>query len=86
MTEFHKKLRHLSTTMLHWAEENKIRTKRNGNYEIPQRNGVDWKSDFKFVTKLDSMLADGLDVKLKKKEMEMCNQLYKYYGNVYDPV
>ena len=83
MTEFHKKLRHLSTTMIHWAEENKIRTKRNGNYEIPQRNGVDWKSDFKFVTKLDSMLADGLDVKLKKKEMEMCNQLYKYYGSVY---
>ena len=83
MTEFHKKLRHLSTTMIHWAEENKIRTKRNGDYEIPQRNGVDWKSDFKFVTKLDSMLADGLDVKLKKKEMEMCNQLYKYYGSVY---
>ena len=83
MTEFHKKLKHLSATMLHWAEENKIRTKRNGNYEIPQRNGIDWKSDFKFVTKLDSMLADGLDVKLKKKEMEMCNQLYKYYGSVY---
>ena len=83
MKEFHKKLRHLSTTMIQWAEENKIRTKRNGDYEIPQRNGVDWKSDFKFVTKLDSMLADGLDVKLKKKEMEMCNQLYKYYGSVY---
>ena len=83
MKEFHKKLRHLSTTMIQWAEENKIRTKRNGDYEIPQRNGVDWKSDFKFVTKLDSMLADGLDDKLKKKEMEMCNQLYKYYGNVY---
>jgi len=83
MKEFHKKLRHLSTTMIQWAEENKIRTKRNGDYEIPQRNGVDWKEDFKFVTKLDSMLADGLDDKLKKKEMEMCNQLYKYYGNVY---
>ena len=83
MKEFHKKLKHLSATMLHWAEENKIRTKRNGNYEIPQRNGVDWKEDFKFVTKLDSMLADGLDNKLKKKEMEMCNELYKYYGNVY---
>ena len=69
--------------MLQWAEENKIRTKRNGDYEIPQRNGIDWKEDFKFVTKLDSMLADGLDVKLKKKEMEMCNQLYKYYGSVY---
>ena len=83
MKEFHKKLRHLSTTMIQWAEENKIRTKRNGDYEIPQRNGIDWKEDFKFVTKLDSMLADGLDVKLKKKEMKMCNELYKYYGNVY---
>ena len=84
MKEFHKKLRHLSTTMIQWAEENKIRTKRNGDYEIPQRNGIDWKEDFKFVTKLDSMLADGLDVKLKKKEMKMCNELYKYYGSCYD--
>ena len=87
MTELHKKLRHLSTTMIQWAEENKTQRKVvegiAGDYEIPQRNGVDWKSDFKFVTKLDSMLADGLDVKLKKKEMEMCNQLYKYYGSVY---
>ena len=86
MTEFHKKLRHLSTTMIQWAEENKIRTKRNGDYEIPQRNGVDWKEDFKFVQKLDSMLADGLDDKLKKKEMKMCNELYKYYGSVYDKI
>ena len=87
MTEFHKKLRHLSTTMLHWAEDNKIQRKVvegiAGDYEIPQRNGIDWKFDFKFVTKLDRMLSDGLDDKLKKKEMEMCNQLYKYYGNVY---
>ena len=96
MTKFHKKLRHLSTTMLHWAEENKTQRKVvegiAGDYEIPQRIrytfypslcGVDWKEDFKFVTKLDSMLAEGLDVKLKKKEMKMCNQLYKYYGNVY---
>ena len=84
MTEFHKKLKHLSTTMIQWAEENKIRTKRNGDYEIPQRNGIEWKEDFKFVTKLDSMLADGLDDKLKKKEMKMCNELYKYYGSCYD--
>ena len=88
MKEFHKKLRHLSTTMIQWAEENKTQRKVvegiAGDYEIPQRNGVDWKSDFKFVTKLDSMLADGLDVKLKKKEMKMCNELYKYYGSCYD--
>ena len=68
--------------MIHWAEENKIRTK-NGNFEIPLRSNVEWKDDFKFVTKLDSMLADSLDVKLKKKEMKMCNELYKYYGSVY---
>ena len=73
-----KKVIHVTTEL-----KNKIRTKRNGNYEIPSRSNVEWKKDFKFVTKLDSMLADGLDVKLKKKEMEMCNQLYKYYGSVY---
>ena len=84
MKEFHKKLKHLSATMLHWAEEHKFLTKRKGNYIIPARNGVEWKEDFKFVTKLDSMLADGLDVKLKKKEMKMCNELYKYYGSCYD--
>ena len=87
LKEFQKKLRHLSATMLHWAEENKTQRKVvdgiAGNYEIPSRSNVDWKEDFKFVTKLDSMLAEGLDVKLKKKEMKMCNQLYKYYGNVY---
>ena len=83
MTVSQKKLKHLSATMLHWAEENKIQTKRNGNYEIPQRNGIDWKFDFTFVTKLDFMLADGLDDKLKKKEMEMCNELYSYYSQCY---
>ncbi len=83
MTASQKKLKHLSATMLHWAEENKIQTKRNGNYEIPQRNGIDWKFDFKFVTKLDRMLTDGLDDKLKKKEMEMCNELYSYYSQCY---
>ncbi len=86
MTESQKKLKHLSATMIHWAEENKIRTKRNGNYEIPQRNGIDWEEDFKFVTKLDGMLSDGLDDKLKKSEMKMCNQLYKHYGSVYDKI
>ena len=69
--------------MLHWAEENKIPAKFQ-DYIILQRNGVEWKDDFKFVEKLDSMLADGLDNKLKKKEMEMCNQLYNYYGSCYD--
>ena len=50
------------------------------------RNGIDWDEDFKFVTKLDRMLSSDIGDKLKKKEMEMCNQLYKYYGSVYDPV
>jgi hypothetical protein len=83
LTELHKKIKHLSHTMIHWAEDNKIRTERNGDYEIPQRNGVDWQNDFKFVTKIDSMLADGLDDKLKKNEMKMCNELYKFYSQIY---
>jgi len=89
LTEFHKKLKHLSATMIHWAEENKKKewtpgVHKGGHYVIPQRNGIEWKEDFKFVTKLDSMLSDGLDDKLKKKEMKMCNELYKYYGSCYD--
>ena len=68
--------------MIHWAEENKIPAKFQ-DYIILQRNGVEWKDDFKFVQKLDSMLADGLDVKLKKKEMKMCNELYSYYSQCY---
>ena len=71
--------------MLHWAEENKIRTK-NGNFEIPLRSNVEWKEDFKFVQKLDSMLADDETgvITLRKNEMKMCNELYKYYGSCYD--
>ena len=86
MTKLHKKLRHLSTTMIQWAEENKIRSaKRNGEYEIPQRNGVEWKNDFKFVEKLDRMLADDKTgvISLRKNEMKMCNELYKYYSKCY---
>ena len=63
--------------MIQWAEENKIRTKRNGDYEIPQRNGIDWKFDFKFVTKLDSMLANKLDAKDKK----LLNNIYRTHFN-----
>ena len=37
---------------------------------------------FLLITELSSDIGD----KLKKKEMEMCNQLYKYYGNVYDKI
>ena len=85
MTKFHKKIRHLSTTMLHWAEDNKTQ-REDGSADVFLRNGIDWDEDFKFVTKLDRMLSSDIGDKLKKKEMEMCNQLYKYYGNVYDPV
>ena len=68
--------------MIVWAEDNKFRGEYD-DYIIPSRDGVEWKDYFKFVSKLDSMLADGLDVKLEKKEMKMCNKLYKYYGSVY---
>jgi len=90
MTEFHKKLKHLSTTMIQWAEENKRKewtpgVHKGGDYVIPQRNGVDWKEDFKFVTKLDSMLADDETgvITLRKNEMKMCNELYKFYSQTY---
>jgi hypothetical protein len=86
MTKFHKKIRHLSTTMLHWAEDNKKQWNEDGSGDVFQRNGIDWDEDFKFVTKLDRMLSSDIGDKLKKKEMEMCNQLYKYYGNVYDKI
>jgi hypothetical protein len=72
------KIKRLSTTMIQWAEENKIRAK-NGKFEIPLRSNVEWKEDFKFVTKLDSTLDDGLGVFLKKNEMKMCNELYEFY-------
>jgi len=88
LTELHKKIKHLTHTMLHWAEDNKTKewtpgVHKGGHYVIPQRNGVDWKEDFKFVTKIDMMLADGLDNKLKKNEMKMCNELYKFYSQIY---
>tara|TARA_B100001750_G_C15067311_1_gene379332 strand:+ start:23 stop:310 length:288 start_codon:yes stop_codon:yes gene_type:complete len=81
LTELHKKIKHLSHTMIHWAEDNKIRNKRNGGYEIPSRSNVEWKKDFKFVAKLDSLLSDG--VYLNQDEMKMCNELYKFYSQTY---
>ena len=67
--------------MIVWAEENKIRSKRTDDYEIPPRHGIDWKFDLKFVTKLDFMLGDGKD--LTSKELQMCNQLYNFYSKTY---
>tara|TARA_R110000851_G_scaffold47707_3_gene115813 strand:+ start:2783 stop:3049 length:267 start_codon:yes stop_codon:yes gene_type:complete len=81
LTSTHKKIKHLNHTMIVWAEENKIRSKRTDDYEIPQRNGIDWKFDLKFVTKLDFMLGDGKD--LTSKELQMCNQLYNFYSKTY---
>ena len=74
MNDYKKKLRHLSATILHWGEENKIRTTRRGNtYSVPDN----FKKDLKFVTKLDLQLNK--DYLLTKKEMRMCNKLYEYY-------
>ena len=42
------------------------------------------KSFLKLKIKVRSkILADGLDDKLKKNEMKMCNELYKFYSQVY---
>ena len=75
--------------MIHWAEENKKKewtpgVHKGGHYVIPQRNGIDWKEDFKFVTKLDSMVARGGSLFIST--MKMCNKLYRYYGSVYDKI
>ena len=40
-----------------------------GDYEIPQRNGIDWKFDLKFVTKLDFMLGDSELISLRSREV-----------------
>ena len=53
---------------------------------IPPRkdlNGMctEWKDDFKFVSKLDRLLSDGIN--LKPNELEMCNELYKFYSQMY---
>ena len=61
--------------MIVWAEDNKYK----GHYDdyiIPPRvdvNGVnnEWKDDFKFVSKLDRLLSDG--VYLKPNELKMFN-------------
>jgi Zn/Cd-binding protein ZinT len=74
--------------MLRWAEENKTQRKVvdgiAGDYEIPQRNGIDWKKAFKYVTGLDMKLDDGWKgkhnyVTLTKAEMIKCNKYYKEY-------
>ena len=72
--------------MIVWAEDNKYKKHRNDDYIIPPRTLDDlevseWKDDLKFVTKLDSMLSDGKT--LTKKELQMCNQLYGFYSQMY---
>jgi len=77
MEEFQKKIKHLTHTMIVWAENNKIKKAADHDYSIPSRNGVEWKDDFEYVTKLDSMMSDG--VYINKDEMKTCNMLYRYY-------
>ena len=83
MTEIHKKIKHLNHTLIVWAEDNKYKNNRGGDYIIPPRveNDVvmsEWKDDLKFVSKLDFMLGDGKT--LTKKELQMCNELYEFYS------
>ena len=83
LTEIHKKIKHLNHTLIVWAEDNKYKNNRGGDYIIPPRveNDVvmsEWKDDLKFVSKLDFMLGDGKT--LTKKELQMCNELYEFYS------
>ena len=87
MTEIHKKIKHLNHTLIVWAEDNKYKNSRNGDYTIPSRRDAndmvisEWKDDLKFVTKLDRLLSDG--VHLTQKELNYSNQLYRYYSQMY---
>jgi len=85
LTEIHKKIKHLNHTLIVWAEDNKYKNNRGGDYIIPPRveNDVvmsEWKDDLKFVSKLDFMLGDGKT--LTKKELQMSNQLYEFYSQM----
>ena len=83
MTKQREKLKALSVVMLRWAEDNKTQRKVvggiAGDYVIPQRNGIDWKKAFKYVTGLDIKLDTYNHVKLTKEEMSKCNKYYKEY-------
>tara|TARA_R110002020_G_scaffold121466_2_gene276027 strand:- start:2001 stop:2300 length:300 start_codon:yes stop_codon:yes gene_type:complete len=85
LNEIHKKIKHLNHTLIVWAEDNKYKKHRNGDYIIPPRkeNNIlvsEWKDDLKFVSKLDFMLSDGKT--LTKKELQMSNQLYEFYSQM----
>jgi len=87
MNKYLKKLRHLQHTMIHWAEENKIR-KNKGKFQIPNRkDDMEWKDDFKYVNKLEMDLNDDMPhpSRLNNDEMKMCNELYRFYSQVYIP-
>ena len=90
LNEIHKKIKHLNHTLIVWAEDNKYKKHRNGDYIIPPRTfynelqggevTCEWKDDLKFVSKLDFMLSDGKT--LTKKELQMSNQLYEFYSQM----
>jgi len=86
LTSTHKKIKHLNHTMIVWAEDNKYKNHRGGDYTIPPRKEnkmvvSEWKDDLTFVTKLDRMLCDGKA--LTSKELQMCNQLYNFYSKMH---
>jgi len=83
MTKQREKLKALSVVMLRWAEDNKTQRKVvggiAGDYVIPQRNGIDWREAFKYITGLDIKLDMKYTTALTKEEMSKCNKYYKEY-------
>ena len=80
MTKSLHRLRHLNITMIQWAEENKLRSRRSGQlYELPAQ----FKKDFRFVTKCDGKVSMRNE-KLTREEMKECNKIYKFYRKVYN--
>jgi hypothetical protein len=83
MNNQRERLKTLSAVMLRWAEDNKMRREVvegiAGDYVIPQRNGIDWREAFKYITGLDIKLDMKYATALTKEEMYKCNKYYKEY-------
>ena len=61
------KLKKLQRLMISWAEHQVDGEKR----DLPKS----WKPDFKYLLQLENWS------KLTRKEMQKCNEIYKYYGD-----
>ena len=75
-----KKIKHLRTTMLQYADEKFPGRQKSGRLPWP----VWFKKDFDFITHLEVEALDGS--RILKEDMYKCNHIYKTYKVVYDTI